>query len=58
VAGDHPDIVQRLQGLADGMAAELGQDGKIGPGVRPPGKVDHPVMLFPTKAKNVVIDYE
>jgi hypothetical protein len=47
VAAAHPDVVKRLQALAEKMAAELG-DGKPGPAVRPAGSVDNPVMLYPS----------
>lgn len=46
VAAEHPDVVKRLLELAGQMAAELG-DGKPGPGVRPAGKVEQPVLLIP-----------
>lgn len=45
VAAQHPDVVKRLQALATAMAAELG-DGKPGPGVRPAGFVEKPVLLY------------
>lgn len=41
VAGDHPDVVERLRGLATAMEQDLGTDG-IGPGCRPLGRVEHP----------------
>lgn len=47
VAKEHPDVVARLQKLADEMKADIGS-GKSGPGVRPAGKVDNPETLFPT----------
>jgi arylsulfatase A-like enzyme len=46
VAGDHPDVVNRLKVLALKMAAELG-DGKPGPAVRPAGYVENAVTLYP-----------
>ena len=46
LAAEHPDVVKRLQSLAAKMAADLG-DGKPGPGVRPAGQVQHPVVLIP-----------
>jgi arylsulfatase A len=45
VAAQHPDIVQRLQVLVTKMDADLGITG-LGPGVRPPGRVAHPVGLW------------
>ncbi len=50
LAKQHPDIVGRLQKLADGMIADIGS-GKAGPGVRPPGVVKNPVTLFPTRPR-------
>lgn len=41
VAADQPDVVRRLQALAQTMAGDLGLDG-IGPGCRPLGRVDNP----------------
>ena len=49
VAEQHPDIVQRLKGLADQMASELG-NGTPGPAVRPLGQVTNPKLLYATKA--------
>ncbi|NBV22760.1 MAG: hypothetical protein EBS05_12705 [Proteobacteria bacterium] len=46
VAAKHPDVVARLKALALKMAAELG-DGKPGPEVREPGRVENPVTLYP-----------
>jgi arylsulfatase A-like enzyme len=46
VANEHPEVVKRLQGYADKMAADLGRDGKSGPGVRPPGRVANPRPLL------------
>ncbi|MDF1812979.1 MAG: sulfatase [Verrucomicrobiales bacterium] len=43
VADQHPDVVARLQVLADGMRKDLGDKGAPGPGVRPPGKVASPI---------------
>lgn len=45
VAAEHPDVVQRLQALVSKMDADLGATGQ-GPGVRPPGKVEHPRPLL------------
>jgi arylsulfatase A len=39
VAAANPEVVARLQGLADGMNADLGID-QNGPGCRPPGRVN------------------
>ncbi len=50
VAKDHPDVVARLQKLADAMIADIGS-GTPGPGVRPPGTVEKPVTLFPTQKR-------
>lgn len=47
VAAQHPDVVKRLQALARAMAADLG-NGQPGPGVRPAGEVENPVMLYPS----------
>ena len=41
VAEAHPDVVQRLQALADAMHADLGTR-EAGPGVRPLGRVADP----------------
>jgi len=46
LAAEHPEVVKRLQSLAAKMAADLG-DGQRGPGVRPAGQVDDPVVLIP-----------
>jgi arylsulfatase A len=40
VALRHPDVVKRLLALADRIRADLGVGAKIGPGVRPAGKVE------------------
>ena len=45
VAADHPDVVERLQALAAQMDRDLGST-KLGPGVRPPGRVTHPLPLL------------
>ncbi|CAN5818829.1 sulfatase [soil metagenome] len=42
VAADHPNIVQRLQALAQTMKDDLGLDG-IGPGCRPLGRSTNPL---------------
>jgi arylsulfatase A-like enzyme len=51
VADKHADIVERLSALAKTMAADIG-DGKAGPGVRPPGRVEKPTMLYPGDPTN------
>lgn len=45
VASEHPEVVARLQGLIRQMDADLGRNNN-GPGVRPPGRVDHPHLLL------------
>ncbi|MDG2222224.1 MAG: sulfatase [Rubripirellula sp.] len=50
VADQHPKVVARLQTLANEMMADIGS-GRPGPGVRPPGKVENPVTLYPTKPR-------
>ncbi|MFM7243455.1 MAG: sulfatase-like hydrolase/transferase, partial [Planctomycetaceae bacterium] len=45
VATDHPDVVARLRGLAERMAAEL--CGPEATGVRPAGTVEEPAFLYP-----------
>lgn len=45
VAGDHPDVVQKLEALAAAMKDDLGVDG-IGPGCRPLGRVKDPRPLI------------
>lgn len=47
LAAAHPEVVDRLRGLALKMAAELG-NGSPGSAVRPAGFVEHPVKLYPT----------
>jgi arylsulfatase A-like enzyme len=47
VAAEHPEIVHRLQDLAAKMDADLGIKG-LGPGVRPPGRVENPRPLLLT----------
>ncbi|MEM1297255.1 MAG: sulfatase, partial [Verrucomicrobiota bacterium] len=51
VAEQHPDLVSRLQSLAEKMIADIG-DGKPGPGVRPAGLVENPVTLYPAQPRN------
>ncbi len=45
VAAKNPDVVKRLQALAQQMAADIG-DGQPGPGVRPAGLVENPQLLY------------
>lgn len=45
VAAANPDVVKRLQGLADRMKGDLGLDG-VGPGCRPLGRVADPQPLI------------
>lgn len=45
VADSHPEIVKRLQELVAKEDADLGTN-ELGPGVRPPGRVDKPVGLW------------
>jgi len=49
VAADHPDVVEKLGGLAARMTAELIDPES--PGRRPPGHVEHPRALYPVKEK-------
>ena len=51
VAGTYPEVVTRLQRLADEMLSDIGVGAK-GPGVRPPGLVEKPVTLYPTQSRN------
>jgi arylsulfatase A-like enzyme len=45
VAAEHPDVMKELRALVAKMDADLGLT-KLGPGVRPPGRVAHPVGLW------------
>jgi arylsulfatase A-like enzyme len=45
VAAQNPEVVQRLQALAEATQDDLGVD-NYGPGVRPLGKVEHPQPLI------------
>jgi arylsulfatase A-like enzyme len=45
VAAEHPEITKRLGELVARMNADLGTN-KLGPGVRPPGRVAQPVGLW------------
>ncbi|MHC4996871.1 MAG: sulfatase-like hydrolase/transferase, partial [Planctomycetota bacterium] len=51
VAAQHPEVVARLQKLADKMIADIGSGKDMGPGVRPAGQVDNPMTLYPTEPK-------
>ena len=42
LVNEHPDIVERLQRIADEARADLGDTGAPGPGVRPPRRVPPP----------------
>ena len=44
LAAAHPDVVKRLQAIADATESDLGKT-TAGPGTRPLGKVDHPRAL-------------
>ena len=50
VAASHPGVVSRLQKIADEIIADIGS-GSPGPGVRPPGRVENPVTLYPTQPR-------
>ena len=52
VAQQHPDVVKDLQRLAENMKADIGS-GKAGPGVRPAGRVESPITLFPSVPKKL-----
>jgi arylsulfatase A-like enzyme len=39
VSAQYPQVVEHLKKLADQMRADLGDQGKPGPGIRPPGKL-------------------
>src|SRR4029077_900592 len=45
VAARHPEIIKRLRELIAKMDADLGIT-RLGPGVRPPGRVAQPVGLW------------
>jgi arylsulfatase A len=45
LAAEHPDVVKELRALVAKMDADLGLT-KLGPGVRSPGRVVHPVGLW------------
>lgn len=46
VAAEHPEIVQGLESYFREMDGDLGMGHSDGPGVRPPGRVAHPVGLW------------
>jgi arylsulfatase A-like enzyme len=48
LADKHPEIVERLRGLAEKMSAEIG--GAMPTARRPAGSVDNPRTLYPTAA--------
>ena len=50
VASLHPSVVIRLQKMAEAMRLELGSPGPAS-GVRPPGRVENPVTLYPTRER-------
>jgi arylsulfatase A len=50
VAAANPDVVTRLQALAEAMNADLGRR-DVGPGVRPLGRVENPQPLIGTDGK-------
>jgi arylsulfatase A len=45
VAKDNPEVVKKLRGYVETMAADLGVD-RPGPGVRPPGRAKDPKPLL------------
>ncbi|HSY43905.1 MAG TPA: sulfatase/phosphatase domain-containing protein, partial [Candidatus Acidoferrum sp.] len=53
VASAHPEVVARLQDLIRQMDGDLGRI-KNGPGVRPPGRVDHPQFLLKDVAQEYI----
>ncbi|MDA7878113.1 sulfatase [bacterium] len=50
VAEQHPEVVARLQRMADEMLTEFRSTG-ANSGVRPPGRVENPVTLYPTQTR-------
>lgn len=48
VASEHPDVIERLRRHVARMDADLGGRG-VGPGVRPPGRVEDPKPLLMTR---------
>ncbi len=45
VSAEHPDVVARLQAMADKARQELGDMDRAGSGQRPAGRVEHPQPL-------------
>lgn len=43
LATQQPEIVARLTAIAEDVKVDLGDSGRIGSGVRPPGKIENPV---------------
>ncbi|MFA6544265.1 MAG: sulfatase [Limisphaerales bacterium] len=50
VSAQHPDVVQRLLGLADAVRADIGDMGRPGSGQRPAGWVENPRPITPAAA--------
>ncbi len=50
LAAVHPEIVKELYALGEKMMTEIGGDNP--PGRRPAGKVEHPVMLYPSSGRD------
>jgi arylsulfatase A-like enzyme len=50
LAAAHPEIVKELQALGEKMTAEIG--GNNPAARRPAGKVEHPVMLYPSSGRD------
>jgi arylsulfatase A len=46
ITTEHPDQVARLQALAEAMKADLGDKTATAPGIRPLGRVAHPLPLI------------
>ena len=46
LAAREPAVVRRLQALVARMEADLGTGTNHGPGVRPPGRIEHPVGMW------------
>ncbi len=49
VAGEHPEIVEKLSAYAEEMRRDLGDEGSPGPGMREPGRVETPVPVVMTQ---------
>ena len=62
VAGEHPDVVERLQGAAEAFRTELGDGvlGVKGSGCRPSGRVDdaRPLVLLGDHHPMVLAEYD